>query len=483
MGKWIQGQGEGANAYWDPNAQEDVSPTGYKTPANVASQGAYDIYSGISESPDPTERGVDGGLYGPNKEKGLFYKGVFNPSLGRVDEHGTFAAQNFTYPGAIDSAVMNAIAQAVLMAGAGGIASGVAGLGGANAFSTAGQTLGNSIGNTVSGWGNALGGVGGGINPLYGASAGLGGTAAGAAGSAGLGGAAGGFNLFDPSTWTNPFSTGTNAGTGFFEGGGSLGTEGVGGTLDYTGTDWLDLANQFGPDGLGTQVNVGDLGNLGPLNPTGNAAWDTALQGLTGGGGDIMSGLSQAATELAKKIGPQAAKSLLSQAMSGEKSALDLLGGIAPGLLAALGSYQQQNALQGIADKARADRAPFLSEAQKWMAGGPEAWAAGPGAGAVKGVLHGLSAKFGNPIGSGTALQLATDSAANNWLNQTSQLANLGLGGNTAALDTAAVNAGGGMWTGAADAAGRLLTPQDDLASLLKRLQGSGINLGGTTLP
>lgn len=150
------------------------------------------------------------------------------------------------------------------------------------------------------------------------------------------------------------------------------------------------------------------------------------------------------------------------------------LSGILPALIGAYGSTQTADVMKDLAAKSRADRAPFLATANSWLSN-PQAYAEGPGQAALKGTLAGLSAKFGNPIGSGTALQIATETGARNWQDAVSGMANLGLGGeNTqATLGMAGANAGQGMWNALQYGADQVLNPEkNDLASLLKKYKG-----------
>ena len=184
--------------------------------------------------------------------------------------------------------------------------------------------------------------------------------------------------------------------------------------------------------------------------------------------------------ELAKKYGPQVASAVSkfggSGGGAGGQGGFDLTRAI-PGLISAFGSMQQGDTLQRIADRARADRAPFLGKANEWLAGGPEAYAAGPGAGALKGVLAKLSASGGNPIGSGTALSLATEAGLNDWRSGVTGMANLGLGGEAtqAQLSTNAANAGN-IFPALGDAAASVFGTKDSsLAEILKKF-GLGAN-------
>ena len=159
-----------------------------------------------------------------------------------------------------------------------------------------------------------------------------------------------------------------------------------------------------------------DFGSYDPTNPLGFGGTDLTMPGgiseaFTGGsafpasGGSFSgydfglgypvgaesAGGSSILTKLADKVGPQAAKSLFSRFLSGDASALDVLGAAAPGLIGeylnSLKSSQLSGSLTGIANQARADRSPFLDYATKTLQGGPEAYAAGPGSQALKGCL------------------------------------------------------------------------------------------------
>jgi len=165
---------------------------------------------------------------------------------------------------------------------------------------------------------------------------------------------------------------------------------------------------------------------------------------------------------------------------------LSVLGDAAPGLIGAYGSSQQGDRLQGIADRARADRMPFLNKANEWLAGGPEAYAAGPGSGALRGTLAQLGASVGNPIGSGTALSLASQSGLSDWRNAVTGMANLGLGGEAtqANLNTQAVREGN-IWPSLGDAAGSVFGNQGggSLEELLKKYGYGGGNTNNIFTP
>ena len=190
--------------------------------------------------------------------------------------------------------------------------------------------------------------------------------------------------------------------------------------------------------------------------------------------------------QLGPSIGPQAAKSLFSRLLSGDATSDDyarLLGTLGSTGLGVLGSMNQSSALERIANQSRTDRQPFLDYSLKTLAGGPEAYAAGPGSQALKGVLSKLSAQFGNPIGAPTALQIATDSALNNWQNAVTGFGNIGLSGQDSrnSLLSGAAGADRGVTTALASGLGNLTQPEDNsLEALLKRIHGLGLNTGTT---
>ena len=148
-----------------------------------------------------------------------------------------------------------------------------------------------------------------------------------------------------------------------------------------------------------------------------------------------------------------------------------LIGSLLSGGLGVLGSNQQANTLQGIADQNRAERQPFLSKATGYL-NDPASYAAGPGAAAMKGVLNGLSVQ-GNPIGSGTALQFATDAGNKNWLNAVNSLGSLGLGGQgiQANLDSQAAASNGNMFNAIGSTINDIFSPKKSLAQTLAEYQ------------
>jgi hypothetical protein len=113
--------------------------------------------------------------------------------------------------------------------------------------------------------------------------------------------------------------------------------------------------------------------------------------------------------------------------------------GISPDLLSVLGiagatglgmygANQQADALRGIAEQGRADRAPFLNKSLEYL-NNPEAYYSGPGQASLNATLRALSATHGNPIGSPTALGIATEAGMRDWRNAVTGFGNMGLAG------------------------------------------------------
>ena len=92
----------------------------------------------------------------------------------------------------------------------------------------------------------------------------------------------------------------------------------------------------------------------------------------------------------------------------------------------------------------------------------------------MKGTLSGLSAQFGNPIGSGTALALANEAGLRNWQNAYTGAANLGLAGEDvrANLGAQAAGARGDIYSNLAGGISDIVNPrrQYSLADLAKFL-------------
>jgi hypothetical protein len=86
----------------------------------------------------------------------------------------------------------------------------------------------------------------------------------------------------------------------------------------------------------------------------------------------------------------------------------------------------------------------------------------------------------GNPIGNPAALGIASDSANRNWQNAVTGFGNMGLAGQDSrnSLLSSAAGADRGFTTALSSGLDKLTAPDQSLESLLKRLQGAGLNLG-----
>jgi len=243
--------------------------------------------------------------------------------------------------------------------------------------------------------------------------------------------------------------------TGNFAGAGTMLTAGelaaaTAGTLGSATTGLEALGTGLGTSSGGITAAQLAAGTAEGLIPEGAAGT------FSGGAGYIAPGVTGA--------GAAGAGTAMSRILAGTATGADwlsALGTAAPGLIGAYGATQQGESLERIAEQARADRAPFLAKSQEWLAGGPEAYGAGPGAGALRGVLANLSAQGGNPIGSGSALSIASQAGLADWRNAYTGAASIGLGGNQAQLDTNAAIAGS-PWAGLGKAASDVFAPAKD---------------------
>ena len=308
------------------------------------------------------------------------------------------------------------------------------------------------------------GGFGAGHLLTGGAFGGLGAGTAGA-GAAGADAAAGGLTFGDASL----SGLGANlnmAGTG----GGGLGLSAA-----ATGAPGLSLAtlpagavNAFDA-GIGLSGLAG-LGGGGLTATQAGSGVQSAVQGAAGAGA---AGAGAAGGTLSQLLGLTGVAGM----------AVDAFGRAIPGLVGAYASNQQADAMRGIYDTARGDRAPFLAKANSLLAGGAEAYGAGDGMGSLNATLRALSAQHGNPISNPTALGIATDAGLRNWQNAVSGFGNLGLAGEDtqARLATNAVGADANVWNSLGASAGNIFNPPSTLEQLLKQMKGAGLGFGSLT--
>ena len=232
---------------------------------------------------------------------------------------------------------------------------------------------------------------------------------------------------------------------------------------------WIaDLLPYLGIAAVGGAGIAGLGGGAGGLS--GGALSDSIIAEMTGGGlgsgtGVTVGGGNSVLTTLASKLGPTVATSLVN--MFGEANLAKIL----PGIISAVGRDSVEDKLSEIAEKQRAERAPFLNKSLEWL-NNPTAYAEGPGMASMEGVLAGLSSKFGNPIGSGAALSLATQAGLRDWRDAYTGAANIGLAGSDsrARIEQDAIEAGN-YWPDLGDAAASAFgtKPDNSLAALLKK--------------
>lgn len=323
-------------------------------------------------------------------------------------------------------------------------------------YSTGGSFLGDVLGNFMSGPGIPLGGFlgagalgSGGLGNFLGS---FGNGAASAAGGAmdmgiglndvfGFGDAPWGVN---PQSGGNMFDPLADFGGDYFSGASDYVGNGLS-SADLAGIDnWLANEGNFANDILGT----------GPRLPNGTPV-DLFL------------------ANTAKTLGLNPTS--LAQLFKDNGGFSKGLGGLLAAGLGAYGSNQQAKSLTDIANQARADRQPFLNASLSYLSN-PDSFFAGPGKSAMDATLRGLSASVGNPIGSPTAMGIATEAGLKDWRNAVTGFGNMGLAGQDtrASLQAQAAQADAGSLNALGYGLNSVLNPQPSLTDVVKAL-----NLGG----
>lgn len=267
-------------------------------------------------------------------------------------------------------------------------------------------------------------------------------------------------------------AVGANA---YFAGAGAAGA----GATGFAAADLAGLAQMgqaAGLSGAGLEAFIQSGGTLGSTAAGGGGVGFGALSSLAGAP-VVEAGGPASAADIARVAGQGAggaggAGTALSRIINGTATTADWLSVLGTGGATALGMFsanQQARTLGDIAERSRADRAPFLARANEWLVN-PEAYGTGPGQAAMKSTLAGLSARYGNPIGSGTALSIATDAGLRDWRNAVTGMANLGLAGEDirAQLETGAARSKGDIWSNLAGGVSQLINPRQSLADLLR---------------
>jgi len=267
---------------------------------------------------------------------------------------------------------------------------------------------------------------------------------------------------------------------------GGVGAAGAGAAELGTG----ELAGLAAGAGLGE--TGGAAGSLGFMTPAG-AAVDPALAagGFAGSVGAPLATGAAALPEWATTAGAvggaaaapsvlgtggggaggAASGSALSRIIDGTATTADWVSVLGTAGATGLGMFsanQLSNSLTDLANRNRAERAPFLAAGTSYL--DPQAWIQGPGQEFTKGTLQGLSAQYGNPIGSPTAMGIATDAAMRNWLSGVNTLGTLGLSGQgiQANLGAQAAGAQGDVWGNLAGGISNIVNPPRSLSDLLR---------------
>src|SRR3990167_1913332 len=237
---------------------------------------------------------------------------------------------------------------------------------------------------------------------------------------------------------------------------------------EYSTQPWSDVPGELGYQQPSYEFSNQPLSDIPPPQSTGPGATVDALGQPTGGSGYFPPGSPGAGT-----VGQAAgAGTALSRIIDGTGTTADwvsVLGTAGATGLGMFSSNQQANTLERLAAENRADRAPYLAASQSWLAD-PESYVAGPGAAAMKGTLAGLSAKFGNPIGSPTAMAISNEAALRDWRDAVTGFGNMGLSGadTRANLGIGAAQAQGNIYGNLAGGISEIINPPRSLADLLR---------------
>lgn len=276
-----------------------------------------------------------------------------------------------------------------------------------------------------------------------------------------------------------------NAGALYMAGMGGAAAFGAGagaGTVAPTGGESLlgGLGEEVGANAYFANAPVAGGGGVGAL-AAGTAAaapvmgtpeWDMtqgfpAPAGLPPQAPDWMKGIGDVA-------GGAAAGSALSRIIDGPASVADwvqVLGTAGATGLGVYGASKTADRLSDLQNQFRSDRAPFLSAGTNYL--DPNKWIEGPGQAFTKGTLQGLSATYGNPISSPTAMGIATDASMRNWISGVNTLGSLGLGGEgiQANLGAGAAQTQGDIYGILGRGIGDIANPQRSLADLLREFR------------
>ena len=278
---------------------------------------------------------------------------------------------------------------------------------------------------------------------------------------------------------------GSGAGAGgAAEAAGAGGAGGFGGVGAATANQQglYQMAFDLGLEGTAADAFVASGGTLGSTAAGGGGVMGMSGTGVlpqSSGPGASAAGAEAWRTGATNAAGTSAAGTALSRIIDGTATTADWVSVLGTAGATGLGIYssnQKANTLEKLAAESRADRAPYLQASQGWLAN-PSSYMQGPGQAAMKGTLAGLSATFGNPIGSGAALQLGNEAALRNWQNAVTGFGNLGLAGEDtrAQLNVGAAQSDADRWSTLAGGVSDILNPRKSTADYLREYKIMGL--------
>jgi hypothetical protein len=219
-------------------------------------------------------------------------------------------------------------------------------------------------------------------------------------------------------------------------------------------------------------LGVGAPGAAGGIG-TSVAGGTAAGAATAGGGGALVAGAGGPPVTPP----PAAVGGGLATALGVSPDTLRLLGIAGATGLGMYGANQQADALRGIAEQGRADRAPFLNKSLEYL-NSPEAYYSGPGQASLNGVLRALSVK-GNPFGSPTSLAIATEAGMRDWRDAVTGFGNMGLSGEDARMNLQgqATGADANVLNALGYGIGQATNPPTSLEQLLRGMRGGSLSL------
>jgi hypothetical protein len=142
------------------------------------------------------------------------------------------------------------------------------------------------------------------------------------------------------------------------------------------------------------------------------------------------------------------------------------------------GANKQADSLRDIAAASEARRAPFYNKSIEYL-NNPEAYYSGPGQASLNATLRALSARHGNPIGSPTALGIATEAGMRDWRDAVTGFGNMGLSGEDARMNLQgqATGADANVLNALGYGIGQATNPPTSLEQLLRGMRGGSLSV------